>query len=342
MKALLKKGPGLDNVGLEEIAQPMINDEEIKVKVHATGICGTDIHIVLDEYPADYPVVMGHEYSGIVEEVGGNVSAFKKGDRVVSHTAAVTCGQCYYCRHGLLMLCEERKSIGSGVNGAFAEYVKVPARLAYNIPENISLDEAALSEPLACVVRSVIERATVKAGDRVVVAGPGTIGLLVLQVARASGGDIVVVGTSKDKARLELATELGAIDTVIVDDPKDKDKLVSLMGTFDVAFECSGAAPSADNCLQLLKKTGLYVQVGLYGKKIEFDHDLALMKEINMTNSYASEPTSWVTALQLLESGKVNVRPLISNKLSLDDWKKGFDIAINKEGYKVLLDPSVK
>lgn len=340
MKALVKKGLGEENIGLEQIEIPSIGDDEILVRVHATGICGTDVHILRDEYPANYPVALGHEYSGYVEEVGMNVTNFKKGERVVSHTAAVTCGKCYYCKHGLLMLCEGRKSIGSGVNGAFAEYVVVPAKLTYKIPENLSMDEAALSEPLACIVRSVIERATVKAGDTVVVSGPGTIGLLTQQVVQASGGNVTVVGTSQDRARLKLAKELGAMDIVVVDDEKEQEKLQSVMGTFDVAFECSGAAPSADNCLHLLKKTGLYVQVGLYGKKIPFDHDLALMKEINITNSYASEPTSWVRALQLLESKKVNVKPLISNKLPLEEWEKGFDIVMNKGGFKVLLSPN--
>ncbi|MFD1167891.1 zinc-dependent alcohol dehydrogenase [Oceanobacillus caeni] len=340
MKALVKKGLGEESIGLEQIEIPSVGDGKVLVKVHATGICGTDVHILKDEYPANYPVALGHEYSGYVEEVGKNVTNFKKGERVVSHTAAVTCGQCYYCKHGLLMLCEERKSIGSGVNGAFAEYVVVPAELTYKIPENISMDEAALSEPLACIVRSVIERGTVKAGDTVVVSGPGTIGLLTQQVVQASGGNVTVVGTSQDRSRLELAKELGAMEIIVVDDEKEQEKLQSIMGTFDVAFECSGAAPSAHNCLHLLKKTGLYVQVGLYGKKIPFDHDLALMKEINITNSYASEPTSWVRALQLLESKKVNVKPLISNKLPLEEWEKGFDIVMNKGGFKVLLSPS--
>ena len=150
------------------------------------------------------------------------------------------------------------------------------------------------------------------------------------------------MGTSQDKSRLELALELGAKDIILVDRKEDQEKLNNVMGTFDVAFECSGAEASADNCLQLLKKTGLYVQVGLFGKRINFDHDLALMKEINMTNSYASEPTSWVRALQLLESGQVNVRPLVSTKLPLEEWKKAFDIVMNKEGFKVLLDPHAK
>jgi L-iditol 2-dehydrogenase len=144
MKALIKKGEGFHNVGLVELDDPIVKASEIKVKIHAAGICGTDLHIIADEYLANYPVTMGHEYSGIVVEVGDDVTDFKVGDRVVSLTAAKSCGKCNYCYEGLIMLCEERKSIGSGVNGAFSEYMVIPAHLAFHIPENVTMDEAAL------------------------------------------------------------------------------------------------------------------------------------------------------------------------------------------------------
>ena len=341
MKGLLKIGKGSDCVGIREVPEPKPEMGQLKIRVHAAGICGTDIHIVKDEYPSNFPVIMGHEYSGIIEEVGSGVQNFKPGDRVVSLTAVVTCGSCSYCNEGLLMLCEKRLSIGSGVNGAMAEYVIVPSNLAFRIPDAVSLDEAALCEPLACVVRSVIERATVKAGDYVLVSGPGTMGLLTMQTAIASGGRVVVTGTSVDKERLQLATELGATATIVVNEEDTQAKTFEITNGcgFDVAFECAGVAPSADTCLKLLKKTGLYVQVGLFGKKIEFDFDLALNKEVRMTNSFASERTSWERALRLLSSKQVDVKPLISAKLPLEDWKKGFEMAINKEGYKILLQP---
>lgn len=343
MKALLKKGKGIENVSLEMVDEPVAKEHEVKIKVHATGICGTDLHIVKDEYPVNCPVIMGHEYSGTVVEVGAAVQNFAVGDRVVSLTAVVTCGKCCYCRSGLLMLCNERKSIGSGVNGAFAQYIVVPAKHAFKVPENISLDEAALCEPLACIVRCVIERGTVKPGDNVLVSGPGTIGLLTLQIARASGGNVIVLGVSRDKDRLDLAKKMGACETIIVDQVPGQSRLKEITSTegFDVAFECSGVSSSANNCLKLLKKTGLYVQVGLFGKKIEFDLDLALMKEINITNGFASEPTSWRKALTLLERKQVEVTSLISNKLPLSQWKRGFEIVEKKEGYKVLLMPNM-
>jgi L-iditol 2-dehydrogenase len=341
MKGLHKLSQGAGGVDIREVAEPAAKAGELKVKVHAAGICGTDIHIMLDEYPSNFPVILGHEFSGIVEAVGEGVQGFVPGDRVVSLTAVVTCGHCSYCHEGLLMLCEKRLSIGSGVNGAMADYVIVPADLAFKIPQAVSLDEAALCEPLACVVRSVIERATVKAGDYVLVSGPGTMGLLTMQLAMASGGKVVVTGTSVDKDRLQLASELGAFAVIDVEaeDVYHKTAMITDGLGFDVAFECAGAAPSADTCLKLLKKTGLYVQVGLFGKKISFDMDLALKKEIVMTNSYASERTSWVRALRLLELRQVNVNPLISAKLPLAEWQRGFEMAINKEGYKILLQP---
>jgi L-iditol 2-dehydrogenase len=341
MNALVKKGLGLENVVLMDISEPEIKENEIKIKVHAAGICGTDLHIIADEYPANYPVVMGHEYSGTVVEVGSLVEDFSVGDKVVSLTAVETCGKCSYCYEGLLMLCENRRSIGSGVNGAFAEYLKVPEHLAFTIPKNVSMEEAVLSEPLACMVRCVIERGSVKAGDDVLISGPGTIGLLTMQLANISGGRCIVLGTSHDMERLELAKELGAAEIIVVDKENASERIKELTNGkgVDVAFECAGVEISAQNCLKLLKKTGLYVQVGLFPSLINFDMNLALTKEVNITNGYASERTSWVKTLKLLEEGKVKVSPLISTILPIEEWAKGVEMSRNKTAFKVLLKP---
>jgi L-iditol 2-dehydrogenase len=343
MQALVKFAAGPDGVELRDIPDKTPLADQLKIRIHATGICGTDLHIVKDEYPCHMPVVMGHEFSGTVIEVGSAVQEFKPGDAVVALTAVVTCGKCRYCREGLLMLCDERLSIGSGIDGAFAENLVVPAHLAFKIPAGVSLDEAALCEPLACVVRNVIERATVKAGDFVFVSGPGTIGNLVLQVAVAHGAKVVVAGTESDRQRLELAGKLGAAATFVVGEQDEAAMMMLTEGLgFDVAFECAGAAASADTCLHVLKKTGLYSQVGLYGKKVEFDHDLALKKEITITNSFASERTSWDRALRLLGNRQVSMQPLISAKLPLSEWRQGFRKAFEREGYKILLCPGLK
>jgi L-iditol 2-dehydrogenase len=286
---------------------------------------------------------MGHEYAGTVVEVGSGVEGFAAGDRVVSLTAIHTCGHCRYCYEGLLMLCADRLSIGSGRNGAFAEYLVIPSHLAFHIPEGVSLEAAALSEPLACVVRGVIERADIKAGDYALVSGPGAIGQLALQCAKASGARVVVSGTSQDAERLALSRELGADATIIVDAVDMAEAAAKFTGGagFDIAFECAGAASSAGACLRALRKHSQYAQIGIFGKPITFDMDMALLKEIRLTNSFASERTSWNIALRLLADRKVDTLPLISGKFALEDWEEAFRMAENREGYKILFLPGL-
>lgn len=341
MKALIKMRKGPDGVALGELPEPMPGSGEIKVKVNACGICGTDLHILKDEFETDPPVAMGHEYAGTVVDVGERVTGFAVGDKAVSMTTVQSCGVCQYCHEGLFHLCETRKALGCLINGGFAEYITVPAARAFRVAENISLEEAALSEPLACVVRSIVEKGQVKAGDYVYIAGPGAIGLLAMQVAAASGGICAIAGTQVDAVRLETARQLGAVEALFADgdDFQARCRAFTEGRGFDVAIECAGAARSADTCLRVLKKTGRYIQVGLYGKSIPFDHDLALKKEITITNGFTSTKTSWQRALRLVQYGRVNVKPLISAVLPLEDWQQGFAMAEAKEGCKILLKP---
>ena len=136
MKALVKFGKGREGMELRDVPMPVIKEGELLVKILAAGICGTDLHIMNDEFPAIMPVTMGHEFIGSIVEVGSNVTGFEIGDQIVSMTAAVTCGSCTYCKHGIPMLCSNRKSIGSGVNGAMAEYMAIPADISFKLPEN--------------------------------------------------------------------------------------------------------------------------------------------------------------------------------------------------------------
>lgn len=343
MKALQKVAKGPAGTALMDVAEPTPAPDELKIKVHAAGICGTDLHIKYDEYTCFPPVTMGHEYAGTVVEVGSGVKGFAVGDPVVSLTAIHTCGHCRYCYEGLLMLCQDRLSIGSGRNGAFAEYMVVPSHLAFHVPEGVSLEAAALCEPLACVVRGVIERADVKAGDYALVSGPGAIGQLALQCAKASGARVAVAGTGQDAERLQLARKLGADETIIVDAVDMAEATAKFTGGagFDIAFECAGAAASAAACLSALRKHSQYSQIGIFGKPIQFDLDMALFKEIKITSSFASERTSWIIALRLLADKKVDTLPLISGKFALDDWEKAFAMAENREGYKILFMPGM-
>ena len=209
MKALVKTKLGPDCMQYMDVPEPVPGDHDIKVKVYACGICGTDIHLMHDTYPSNPPIITGHEFSGVVAEVGKDVTDFKVGDRIVTLTAIETCEECEWCRQGLRMLCPQRKSVGSGIDGGFAEYVILPARHAFRLPEGVSLKTAALCEPLACVVRSVCERTTVHAGDYVLVSGAGVMAQLTAQVAHANGGVVIMTGLASDAERFAMAKRLG-------------------------------------------------------------------------------------------------------------------------------------
>ncbi|MBQ8732644.1 MAG: zinc-binding dehydrogenase [Oscillospiraceae bacterium] len=342
MKALMKLRPGRDGMGLQDMPIPEAGENEVVIKVAYAGICGTDLHIRSDEYEANAPVIMGHEFSGTIHQVGAGVLGYAVGDPVVSLTAVVTCGHCRYCLSGTPMLCSERKSIGSGVNGAFAQYMVVPARTLYPIPEGVSLKAAALCEPLACCVRSVSEVCRIDAGDIVLVSGPGAIGLLALQVARANGAKVYVSGTSADEPRLRLAMQLGAAGTITVNRESLAEAAEKITGGagFDAVFECAGVAASADGCLKVVRKGGRFGQIGLFGKAIPFDLDLLLKKEVKLSAGFATTPDSWRTALRLLEAGTVDTLPIVSDIFPLESWETAFDKMEHKMGLKILFSLS--
>ncbi len=216
MQAVMKTARGEGNVALREVPAPQPGPGQVLLGVRAAGICGTDLHIYHDEFPTQPPVVLGHELAGEVMATGDGVTGVAPGDRVTTETYFHLCGSCRFCRGGQPNLCPERRSIGSGVNGGFAPYVVVPERNLHRLPEGLTFQEAALTEPLACVVHGALELPKVTAGDVAVVAGPGAIGLLTLQVARAAGATVIVLGTAADRRRLELAGELGAVRVVDV------------------------------------------------------------------------------------------------------------------------------
>ena len=340
MKAVVKTRPGPGNVELREVPDPVPGQGQVRIAVAAAGICGTDVHIFREEFPSRPPVILGHEFSGRIDRLGPDVSALAPGDPVVALTAAVRCGRCRYCLTGNVLMCEQRLSIGHGVDGAFARYVVVPAEMVRLVPAGIDLRQAALAEPAAVAVHAALERSRITAGDTVVVSGVGPVGLLVLQVARAQGGRVLAAGTGRDHHRLRLAEQLGAEVTVDV----DAQDLTSLArhwskGGADIAFECAGVPRSLDACLGVVRRIGTLVQVGLMGRRIECEYEQVAMRELVVVGSYGSSLTSWPRALALLSRGRVLAAPLISDVLPLTAWAEGFRKTEAQESIKVLLDP---
>lgn len=342
MKAVMKMAPGVGHVALGDVPEPMVQAEQVKIRVQATGLCGTDLHIYKDEFRSWPPVVLGHEVAGEIAEVGEGVAGLVPGMRVTTETYFSYCGKCRYCRSGHNNLCMDRRSIGSAVNGGFTQYVVVPARNIHHLPDQIDFEAGALTEPLACVVHAVTSTPTVTPGDVAVIAGPGAIGLLTLQVVKAGGATVIMLGTDRDQHRLGLARDLGADHIVNVqrDDPKPliADLTEGGFGA-DVVYECSGAGPAAAQLLTLVRRRGRYVQVGLFGKPVAWDLDQLCYKELTATGSNASVPSAWQRAIQLMAEGKVRTKPLISHIFDVTDWEKAFATFEDQSGIKTLLRP---
>lgn len=343
MKAVMKVASGVGQVELRDIPEPEVGPGQVKIKVQAAGICGTDLHIYKDEFRSWPPVVLGHEVAGEVVAVGAGAEGVPLGQRVTTETYFSTCGQCRYCRTGRANLCLNRRSIGSAVNGGFTNYVVVPFRNVHPLPDSVDYRAGALTEPLACVVHAVLTTPTVSPGDVAVIAGPGAIGLLTLQVVKAAGATAVVLGTNGDEQRLALAKQLGA-DYVVNVQQGDAAALVAAITTeglgADVVYECSGAGPAAQQLLTLARRGARYVQIGLFGKPVAWDVDQICFRELIVTGSNASVPSAWLRALQLLESGLVRTAPLITADYEVTDWQAAFSGFEQKTAIKTLLIPA--
>jgi L-iditol 2-dehydrogenase len=342
MLAIRKLARGIGNVSVEELPVPVAGPEEVVAEVDSAGICGTDLHIYLDEFETSPPVTMGHEFAGRIVEVGKNVRDWHPGDRVTAGTYFFTCGQCRYCREGRSNLCPHRRSIGSKRDGAFARYVVVPAANLYRVPDQVDLESATLTEPLACTIHGVLSVAKVQAGENVVITGPGPIGLLALQLAKAAGATVALLGTQADRARLELAGQLGADHTLEISAVTDVLKAVQDLfhaEGIDLVVECSGAGPAAETLLNLVRRGGRFCQMGLFGKPIPWNQDLVCYKELTVTGTNAHVPSAWPHALKFMAEGRVNVRRLITHRFALPAWNQALQTAQTKQGVKILLKP---
>ena len=341
MKALIKTQEGPGHLELLDAEEPVVGPDSILIEVAYAGICGTDLHIMKGEWKCNTPVILGHEFSGHIADVGANIKGLQKGDRVVAGNPASTCGACYHCRGGNALMCKQRISMGYMINGAFAKYVAVGKENIHRIPDEVSLEEAALCEPLSVAVRAMTERFSIHAGDRVLVSGVGPVGLLCMAVAKAEGATTILCGVDNDEQRFACGRSMGADLTVNV----EKENIEAIVKDqtdgrgVDVAVECAGAAASLATCLQTVRKEGTVVQVGIYSKPFQVDFDQIVMNELQVYGVYGFVWSSWGKSLVLLRDKKVDVRPAITHKLPLSQWKEGFENIRNGSGIKVLLQP---
>ncbi len=331
------------DIRVEEVKKPEIAEDEVLIEVKTAGICGTDLHFYKGEWKVDMPIIPGHEFSGVIAEVGENVDGFKIGEHVVAEPN-ITCGSCYFCLMSERnFFCENLKAVGVTVNGAFAEYLKIKGRNLYRIPENLSFEEAALIEPLACCIRG-LDNVGIKAGESVLIVGAGPVGLLLMQLVRNFGASMIIQ-TDLEDYRLEKALELGA-DHVINVRKEDPIKVIKeLTGGYgvDVAIEAVGSPKAITQAVEAVRKGG---RVNIFGVSPQdavwqvkpFD---LYSKELTITTSYRS-PYTFQRAVKMASSGRLKLKPLISHIFPLEKIAEAFEILDKKldNVMKVILKPS--
>lgn len=343
MKALVCYERAAGCIELRELPKPRLAADEVLVQVAYTGICGSDIKLYHGRHPhATPPIVPGHEFSGIVCEIGDSVTKLQPGDHVTGLVKRFPKGVSLGSSENMNLIPGTRTG-GLHCDGAFATYVAMNERFAFKLPDNVSLKAASVTEPLCVALHAVLSRSRVLPTHRVLVSGPGAIGLLVTQAVRLQGADVLVAGLTTDEERLALARRLGATMTVDI----EKENLLAVVADFsggqgiDVAFECVGAAGSVNNCLSTLRAHGQYVQVGTFGfgEQVEVLLNHVLFNELTVAGVFGHVLDEWQEAIRLLSQGKVNTEIVVSHVFPLGQWQDAFEAAERKAGIKVLIQP---
>lgn len=323
MKAVVIKEPG--NISLQDVEIPQPGTDFVRIKVKAAAICATDLEVLDGNIPANYPITPGHEWSGIVDAVGSEKYSHWLGKRVIG-SSDVVCLSCEACRSGKWRYCKEFEEIGFRRNGAYAEYAIMPAYGLCELPENVSFEEGALCEPLG-VALGTLEKAEAKFGQTCLIIGAGSIGLCMLAAAKAMGMKDIVV-CAKGSGRLEVAKKMGATHVIAT---KETDLLEAMKkihpeGT-DVVVDCTGIEECIQMSLKIAKKGGVVALAG-YGRgkimNIRIDdihiNNLKLVGAGNNWNKHKA-------ALTLMKDGQVDLKPCVSEKISLEEYEKGLDMA---------------
>jgi L-iditol 2-dehydrogenase len=342
LKAVIKYAPGDGNVDVRDVDEPVCRDDQVKIEIAFCGVCGTDVHVLHDTFRNHPPVILGHELSGTVVEVGHRASAVPLGQRVaVLGATSVTCGECAHCRSGYFIFCPRRRGMGHGVNGGFTRYVVARPDQLYRVPDGMTLEEAALSEPFAAIVQAVVEIARVRQGETAIVSGPGPMGLLCLKLLVAEGVKTIVAGTAADRERLDAARRFGAAAVVDVDNGKLDEAVRDLAdgAGVDVSFDCAGHPASVRACIDALRPMGRHVQVGICGSDISFPMDRVFFKQLTVTGSVCYTARTWERMFEIFNGGRLALGDLISHRLPITDWRTAFDLCLNRQALKVLLFP---
>lgn len=342
MKAAVFHGPN-QPLKIEQVETPRPGPQEILVKIAACGVCNTDLHYIDHGVPTfkKPPMILGHEPSGIVEEAGSEVKNFIAGDRVLI-PPVFSCGTCQNCRLGRENICFNMIMLGNHINGAFAEYTKVPAKDCQPLPDDLPLEEASIiADAISTPYHAVKNRAQVRPGDSVVVFGCGGVGINVVQMAAAAGGSVIAVDLVDKK--LEVARKLGARHTVNASDKDDKALIKEIRaltgGGADIAIEVIGNPRTIELASSCVRTGGLHCQVGYTHHTVPMNAGRLMFREIEIKGSLGCRPVDYPKIIEMVRSGKIALEPVISHRFKLEDINKAFDLMRKGESLRSIVIP---
>ncbi|QGQ24081.1 alcohol dehydrogenase catalytic domain-containing protein [Gimesia benthica] len=337
--AVVNYAPEADSVELQEIPVPEIGPDEVLLEVAAVGVCGSDLHqwTADHSWPVNYPVVLGHEFAGTISRTGELVRNWSIGDRVVSETAAIIDPDNPLSREGRYNLDPTRKGFGYGVNGAMTSFVRVPARCLHHVPDSLPLEKAALTEPCCVAFNAVVMNGDIQPGDRVVVFGPGPIGLLCAAMARLQGAEVAVVGLERDQGRLEIAAREYGCEPIIagLDEWSVAVDGLGVNGVVDAA----GVSVTLKKSLEIVRPGGWISKVGWGPQPLGFSLDPLVQKNIRLQGSFSHNWPIWERVIRLLTTEQLNIDPIIGGTWSLSDWHTAFETMHSGEIVKAVLTP---
>ena len=337
MKAIVFKEKS--KYSLEEVPIPTVGSKDVLIKVNTCGICGTDIHIYEGTFPANFPVIAGHELSGTVEDMGKDVKNLKVGDHVTVNPN-FPCGKCEQCRVGRENLCTDLLNLGVRLNGGFAQYVKVKETLVYKLKDEVDLEVASLSEPLSCCIHGM-ELAQIKPGDSVLVIGCGPIGLLMVQLAKICGAAKILATDMMEKRR-GLALSLGADVSLNPLEENIQEAVEDLLhGRPEVVVECVGKSLTQEESINLVKPGGKVIWFGVADpkNKIKINPYYVYKNEITIKGSFIN-PYTTGKAVNLLSDKRIKLKELISHRFKLENFDEAMRTHIKDENrIKVVVKP---
>jgi alcohol dehydrogenase/L-iditol 2-dehydrogenase len=336
--AVVNYGPAKGSVELREVGKPSVGDEEVLVEVSRVGVCGSDLHQwnADHSWPVRYPVILGHEFCGRITERGARVSGWELGDRVVSETAAVLDLASPMTRVGKYNLDPARKGFGYGVDGAMTRFVLVPARCLHRVPESLNDEQACLTEPSCVAFQAVVENMRIKPGDRTIVLGPGTIGILCGAMARLCGAEVALVGLEADRERLSIGSRYGC--EPIAGDAGVWARQRDGLGA-DCVVDATGASASLQSALAWVRPGGQITKVGWGPQPLGFSLDPLVQKNISLQGSFSHTWAVWERVLALLATGNLDLIPIIGGVWPLSGWKEAFETMHRGEIVKSILKP---